>query len=144
MISQIHGFCLLALAGAAIATGACHSPDHSAICGPIRGATRVTVHSFSHGNPTQDYDISDAGRVRDLMAFANLHREVSRPSLYTMPASETTAAFYHENEFIGAFGVGSNFFFVSCANWNGVHNATDAEIGTFTRLVGILGETRHP
>jgi len=125
-----------------IVMGACRSTDHSGTCTPISGATRVVVHSWSQGTLTLDYVITDAGRVHDLIAFTNARREVFKPSLYTMPAPETTATFYNGADFVGAIGAGSNFFFVSCPGWKGVRNATTAEIADFERLIGSADEKR--
>jgi len=122
--------------------GACHSTERSGTCVPISGATRVVVQSSSQGTPRSDYVITDPVRVRDLIAFANARREVSKPSLSTMPAPQITAAFYNGTDFVGAIGARSNFFFVSCPNWKGVREATAAEIGDFKRLIGSADEKR--
>ena len=136
----MHRLRLFTLACSMIVMGACHSTEHSGTCTPISGATRVVVQSWSQGTPPPDYVITDAGRVHDLIAFANSRREVSKPSLYTMPAPQITATFYNGTDFVGAIGAGSNFFFVSCPNWKGVREATAAEIGDFKRLIGSADE----
>jgi hypothetical protein len=138
--ARVHKLSLFTLACFMIVMGACHSTEDSGACTPISGATRVVVHSWSQGTPALDYVITDAGRVHDLIAFANARREVSRPSLYTMPAPQITGAFYHGTDFVSAIGAGSNFFFVSCPSWKGVREATPAEIGDFKRLIGRAGE----
>lgn len=132
----MHKLSLLTLAGFMIVMGGCHPTEHSGTCAPIGGATRIVVHSWSQGTPRVDYVITDPGRVHDLIAFANARRGASRPSLYTMPAPVTDAAFYDGTIFVGTIGAGSNFFFVSCQNWKGVREASAAEIGDFKRLVG--------
>jgi hypothetical protein len=53
-----------------------------------------------------------------------------------MPAPQITAEFYNGIDFVGAIGAGPNFFFVSCVKWQGVREATGAEIGDFKRLIG--------
>jgi hypothetical protein len=53
-----------------------------------------------------------------------------------MPGPQTTATFYNGTDFVGAIGVGSNFFFVSCPSSKGVRRATAAEISDFKRLIG--------
>ena len=131
---------LLALACFTIVMGACHSTEDSGMCVPITGATRVVVQPSSPGTPRSDYVITDTVRVRALIAFANARREVSKPSLSTMPAPQVTAAFYNGTDFMGAIGAGSDFFFVSCSNWKGVREATVAEIRDFERLIGSADE----
>src|SRR5208282_6583944 len=132
----MHKLSLCALACCTIAMSACHSSERSGTCVPISGATSVVVHSWSQGTPPSDYDITDPVRVHDLIAFANARREISRPSLSTMPAPVIDAAFYDGTIFVGTIGAGSNFFFVSCQNWKGVREASAAEIGDFKRLIG--------
>lgn len=55
--------------------------------------------------------------------------------MYTMPAPQLTAAFYDRADFVGVFGAGPNFFFISCSQWKGVRDATEQEIGDFKSLV---------
>lgn len=136
---------LLAVVCCTIVMGACNSTETSGTCVPISGATRAVVQS--EGIPRSGYTIADPVHVRDLIAFANARREVSRPSLSTMPAPEITAVFYNGTDFVGAIGAGSNFFFVSCSfffvscsNWKGVRGATAAEIAEFKRLIGSADE----
>jgi hypothetical protein len=136
----MHKLSLFTLACFMIVMGACHSNEQSGTCTPISGATRVVVHSWSQGTPPVDYLITDPTRVHDLTVFANARREVSRPSLSTMPAPQITAALYNGTDFAGAIGAGSNFFFVSCPSWKGVREATAAEIGDFKRLIGSADE----
>src|SRR5579872_2518086 len=138
----MHRLSLFTLACSMIVMGACHSTEHSGTCTPISGATRVVVQSWAQGTPPRDYVVTDAGRVHDLIAFANSRREVFKPSLYTMPAPQITATFYNGTDFVGAIGAGSNFFFVSCPSWKGVRKATPAEIGNFKRLIGSADENR--
>jgi hypothetical protein len=138
----MHRLRLFAIACCTIVLGACHSTERSGTCVPISGATRAVVQSSSQRSPRSDYVIIDPVRVRDLIAFANARREVSRPSLSTMPAPEITAVFYNGTDSVGAIGAGSNFFFVSCQNWKGVREATAAEIAEFRRLIGRTEEKR--
>jgi hypothetical protein len=109
---------------------ACHQSELSGTCAPISSATRVEVRAGHF-----DYVISDPVRVRDLVAFANGRREASQSVLYTPPAPQTTAAFYEGNHFLGAFGVGSDFFFVSCEKWKGTRSATLDEITSFQMML---------
>jgi hypothetical protein len=132
-------FSLFALA-CTIVMGACHSAERSGTCVPISSATRVVVQSSSQGTPLSDYVITDPVRLHELIVFANVRREVSQPSLSTMPAPQVTAVFYNGTDFVGALGVGSNFFFVSCPNWKGVRKATESEIDDFKRLTGSANE----
>jgi len=121
----------------AIVLDGCHSTERSGTCAPIGGATRVVVQGSWQGTiPGPQYVITDPKRIHRLIAFANLRREGSRPSLSTMPAPQVNAAFYDEANFLGAIGAGSNFFFVSCPNWKGVRIATDVELADFKGLIG--------
>jgi hypothetical protein len=136
----MHNLSFLTVVCCAIVMSACHSPERSGTCVAISGATRAVVRSSSRESPRSEYAIMDQVRVRDLIVFANERREVSRPSLSTMPAPEVTAVFYNGNDSVGAIGAGSNFFFVSCSNWKGVREATAAEIAEFKRLIGSADE----
>lgn len=110
----------------------CHLTERTETCPPIDRATRVEV--FSEGI-TPDRVITDQERIRQLIAFANARREVSRPSLYTMPAPQVSAIFYNGSDFVASIGAGRDFFFVSCSNWKGIRHATDAELAAFKRLI---------
>ena len=132
---------VLALACYMMGTVSCHSAERSSTCAPISSATRVQIQS-SPGN--SNYVITDPVRVRDLIAFANARRDVSQAHLYTEPAPQTTAIFYDGNNFIAAFGVGSNFFFVSCSNLKGTRQASAVEISRFETLVASGGLKAGP
>ena len=80
--------------------------------------------------------LTDPGRIRQLVAFANARLEVSQPAVSTMPAPSITATFYKDAHFVGAIGEGPNFFFVSCSHWKGIRNATVAEIVAFETIIG--------
>jgi hypothetical protein len=110
----------------------CHLSERRETCASIDGATGVEV--VSQG-PTPDRVITDQERIRQLIAFANARREVSRPSLSTMPAPQESAIFYEGSDFVASIGAGQDFFFVSCANWKGIRKATYAEIAEFRRLI---------
>jgi hypothetical protein len=115
----------------------CHLTERTETCAPIDRATRVEV--ISKGT-TPDRVITDQARISQLVAFANARRDVSQP-LYTMPAPQVSAIFYEGSDFVASIGTGQDFFFVSCANWKGIRNATSAEIAEFKRLIG--SETAH-
>jgi len=83
-------------------------------------------------------------RSRDLVAFANERRESSQAGLYTPPAPQTNAAFYERDHFLGTFGVGWNFFSVSCEKWKGTRSASADEISRFQVMIRGPGETGLP
>jgi len=124
-----------ALACAALMSS-CLPKNRAGTCNAIDSATRVVVHVSSQGAGTApDYVITDQERIRQLIAFTNVRRAVSRPSLYTMPAGTVDATFYENAEFVGTIGAGANFFFLSCTNWKGTRNATATELDDFKRLI---------
>ena len=127
MIAHVRRIYILAIAAVTVLSG-CRLLEQSGKCAPIGVATRVLVSS-------QGTVITDPERIRELIAFANARRKCSQPMTYTMPAPQVTAVFYDKADFLGAIGAGSNFFFVSCQNWRGIRNATDAELKDFKRLV---------
>lgn len=112
---------------------ACHrSPAETyGTCPPIARASRTQVTGLS----ASEYVINDANQIHKLLAFANARREVSQPSMSTMPAPNIDAVFFDENRFAGSIGAGSNFFFVSCANWKGIRAATPEELAEFQKLL---------
>jgi hypothetical protein len=133
MVRALNHFVLAFVAVA----GGCHPVDPTVTCAPIRNVTRVEIRFDSLGKmPPSSYAITDPGQIHQVIAFANERREVSRPSLITMPAPSVTAVFSDKADFVAAIGSGSDFFFVSCSNGKGVRSATDAEIMEFKRLIG--------
>jgi hypothetical protein len=116
---------------------ACHHPaEQWGTCSPIEKATRVEVHSWSlKADQRTTYVITDVQRIQRLIAFANARRDAFRRALYTMPASPLTVDFCDGANFVGAFDPGTNYFFVSCANWKGIRNASSVELAEFQRLI---------
>jgi hypothetical protein len=115
----------------------CSPAERPGTCAPISNVTRVVVQGDFQGTiPAPEYVITDPRRIHQLIAFANARRQVSQPSLYTMPAPRVTAIFYDKADFVSAIGSGTDFFFVNCSTWKGVQRATDAEIEDFKRLIG--------
>jgi hypothetical protein len=115
---------------------ACHrSNELRGTCAPIADASRAQVRSWGKDARVIEYVISDPQQIHKLLDFANARREVSQPTLSTMPVPNVSAAFFDKNVFVGSIGSGSNFFFVSCANWKGTRAATLAELTEFQRLI---------
>jgi hypothetical protein len=112
----------------------CRSLERSQTCSAIEGVTRVTISRATPAGPVSDLVITDPERIRQLVAFANAYRDCKRP-WDTMPAPRLTASFYEKENFKGAIGVGTNFFYVSCPNWKGIRTATAAEIEDFNKLI---------
>lgn len=134
MIAVVRTIHIFALAAVTLLSG-CHLLEQSGKCAPIGVVTRVIVSSQGTEPATDRTVITDPERIRELAAFANARRKCSQPMTYTMPAPQVTAVFYDKADFLGAIGAGSNFFFVSCQNWRGIRNATDAELKDFKRLI---------
>lgn len=111
----------------------CPLTEHTQTCAPINHATRVEV--FSEGT-IPDRVITDPEIIRQLSAFANARRDVSQPSLYTMPTPLVSAIFYNGSDLVASIGAGQDFFFVSCVDWKGIRKATGAESAEFKRLIG--------
>ena len=139
----MHRLRLFALICCALLPSACRERDRSGVCNPIKTATRVVVQ-WSHSITQSDGLITDPVRIHDLTAFANARRDASRPSLYTMPAPQVTAAFYDGDHFLGGIGAGQNFLFVSCAAWSGIRDATPAELETFKGLISSAAPSPKP
>jgi hypothetical protein len=120
-----------------VGAATCHRPaDQWGTCSPIEKATRVEVHAWSlKEDQRTTYVIKDAQRIQRLIAFANARRDAFRLALYTMPAPPLTVGFYDGASFVGAFDPGTNYFFVSCANWKGIRNASSAELAEFQQLI---------
>jgi hypothetical protein len=96
----------------------------------------VVVRINSTGSvEAHEYSIIDQKQIQQLVSFANDRRDAFRPSLYTMPAPTTTAAFYDNDDLISVVGSGPNFFFVSCSNWRGIRSAKELELITFQSLI---------
>jgi hypothetical protein len=108
----------------------CGLAEHSETCAPIVGSTRVVVTNELAGAQSSEHVITDSQRIPQLMEFADIRRKVSRP-LYTMPAPQENAMFYDKDDFVASIGAGTDFLFVSCANWKGVRSASDAELREF-------------
>jgi len=124
-----------ALACAALMSS-CLPKNRAGTCNAIDSATRVVVHVSSHGTePAPDYVITDQERIRQLIAFTNARRDVFQPAWTPIPAPTVDAVLYNKDEFVGAIGVGSDFFFLSCTNWKGIRNATATELDDFKRLI---------
>ena len=111
----------------------CRSIERSQTCPPIEGVTRITLSGSTPTGPIPDRVITAPERIRQIVAFANARRDCKQP-LDTMPAPRLTASFYEKEKLRGSFGVGSNFFFVSCSNWRGIRRVTATEIEDFNKL----------
>lgn len=71
--------------------------EQSGACTPIQDVTRVVIHRAQG----EDQVFTDPVHIRQLVEFANARLDVSQPRVYTMPAPQTTAAFYRNTEFVG-------------------------------------------
>ena len=135
MIPSVRRTYLFPLAVVILLCG-CHSSGRSGSCALIERADLVVVHHHSQEYATAtDRVITNPEQIRRLIAFANNRRRVSQPSTYTMADPLVTATFYEEGDFVGAIGLGSNFFFRSCMKWRGIRSATDSEIRDFKQLL---------
>jgi hypothetical protein len=118
---------------------ACRRPatERYGTCDPVVRASRAQV--ILPG--TAEYVITDADQIAKLLTFANARREVSQPTLSTMPAPNVSVTFFDEDAFVGSIGSGSNFLFISCANWKGTRTARPEELVQFLNL--LSGSKRH-
>jgi hypothetical protein len=85
----------------------CDRPVH---CPTIAGATRVVIEVWSSTGTPRDVQVNDPERIRHLMDFANVRRNCSTPTTYTMPGPRKNVIFYRSSTAEGAIGAGANFF----------------------------------
>ncbi len=111
----------------------CDSNYRKVTCKPIDHATRVIVSGLEPAY--SDYSITDPDRIRKILAFTNARPEGSNARYATPVQAPISAAIYDGSNFVGAFGVGSNFFTLICKEGKGARDATQAEVEEFKRLI---------
>jgi hypothetical protein len=108
------------------------------VCEPVVGANSVVVELPQDGNgKAQQRVITNLEQVERLVQFANARRDVWQPRLYAMPSPKITVFFYQNGSYLGAFGVGRNFFYASGPKWSGIRDAKKDEIREFKGLIGV-------
>jgi len=116
-----------------VAVAGCHTTEVDMNCEPIEGSNRVVIHANGYA---ADREIGVSSRIASLEGFANARRKCSRPTTYTMPAPQTSVAFYRDSMYLGSIGAGSNFLFVGCRSGGGLRPASTDELSAFAGLIG--------
>jgi len=134
----IYSIAGLVAAVIAVQFAAKHFLVQTRTCDPIQAATRIDIQHLHWNQDVTDRVITDPEQIRQLIAFFNERREVSR-TIADEPIERTTAILYADKVFVGAIGSGPNFFNVRCPRWSGTRAATAQELEDFKRLVGDGG-----
>lgn len=87
-----------------------------------------------NGNLLPDHVITESSRLRELISFANAHREIRHP-FGTVPSGNRMAKLYDGERLVMVIGSGGDFLYVNCQESKGIRSATTAELAEFERLI---------
>lgn len=113
---------------------ACNRNQPPVLCAPLSAVTLVRVSQAESGQPRRSV-IDNRYQVQALMDFANGRRQGFSARRKGLPQAATSATFYNGSQPLLTFGVGENFFSLSCAGYAGVQEANRVQIAEFERLL---------
>lgn len=113
---------------------ACNRNQPPVLCAPLSAATLVRVAQEGSRPPRQSV-IDNRYQVQALVEFANGRRPGFSARRKGLPPAATSATFYNGSQPLLTFGVGDNFFSLSCTGYAGVQEANRVQIAEFERLL---------
>ena len=111
------------------------------VCPPIERENRVLIQGLTADSRYVNYNVTDPEKLRQLTDFANLRQTIVQPGLNNPSSVRVRAVFYHDYEQLGVFGLGDDFFYVTCKDRNGTRPASAGELFEFQQFMEAAAPT---